>query len=315
MSILVVGGTGTLGRQIVKQALDEGYTVKCLVRDFRRSSFLKNWGAELVYGDLSKPSTLPNTLKGVEILIDASTLRPTSNYTSEVLDWRGKLALIEAGKLIGLKKFIFFSILNAKNNPKIPLLNLKTQIEKKLEDSSLNYTIFQCSGFFQGLISQYAFPILEKETIWLQKDSPPVAYLDTQDAAKAVVESLKVKSYDKKTVALIGQKFWSSKDVITLCERLSGQTANITYIPSFAFIVLRTFFRNFQSTWNIADRLQFGELSQESNKNVNNIQEFTWNSERLNLENYLQEYFGKILKKLREANYQQTQKSNEISFL
>ena len=296
MSILIVGGTGTLGRQIVKQALDEGYQVKCLVRDFRRSAFLKDWGAELVYGDLSIPSTLPLALKGIKIIIDAATIRSTSSYTSEVVDWRGKLALVEASKLVGIKKFVSFSILNASKNQSIPLLDLKVKIEKELEKSGLNYTIFQCSGFFQGLISQYALPVLENETIWLPGDSAPVAYLDTQDA-------------------LIGEKFWTPKEIIQLCERLSGKTANISYIPVFAFGILSRFFRLFEFTWNIADRLQFGEISNDASLSIKPSNEITWPVNRLSLESYLQEYFGKILKKLRETNYQQSQKSDEISFL
>ena len=94
MSILVIGGTGTLGRQIVKQALDEGYQVKCMVRDFRRGAFLKEWGAELIYGDLSIPSTLPLALKGVKIVIDSATVRSTSTYTSETIDWKGKIFVV-----------------------------------------------------------------------------------------------------------------------------------------------------------------------------------------------------------------------------
>ena len=314
MSILVIGGTGTLGRQIVKQALDEGYSVKCLVRDFRRSAFLKDWGAELVYGDLSIPSTLPLALKGVKIVIDSATIRSTSNYTSETIDWKGKLALIEASKLVGIKKFIYFSVLNASKNPSIPLLDLKVRMENELAKSGLNYTVFQCSGFFQGLISRYALPVLESETIWLPGDSEPIAYLDTQDAAKAVVQTLTNPDYDQKIFSLIGEKFWTPQEIIQLCERLSGKTAKISYIPVILFGVLRRFFRLFEFTWNIADRLQFGEISNNSGLSSKPTNEIVWPITRLGLENYLQEYFGKILKKLRETNYQQSQNSSEISF-
>ena len=314
MSILVVGSTGTLGRQIVKQALDEGYQVKCLVRDFRRSSFLQDWGAELVYGDLSIPSTLPLAFRGVKIVIDSATIRSTSSYTSETIDWKGKLALLEAAKLNGVKKFIYFSVLNAAKNPSIPLMDLKLRIEKELEKSNINYTIFQCSGFFQGLISQYALPVLENETIWLPGDSAPVAYIDTQDAAKAVVRTLKSSNYDNKKVSLIGEKFWTPKEIIQLCERLSGKTAKISYIPVIAFTLLRNFFRLFEFTWNIADRLQFGEIVNSQGLSTKPSNEISWTTNRLGLEGYLQEYFGKILKKLRETSYL-SQQSDEISFL
>ena len=111
MSVLVIGGTGTLGRQIVKQALEEGFKVKCLVRDFRRGAFLKDWGAELIYGDLSKPSTIPSSLAGTSVIIDAATIRSTNSYTAEAVDGR-KLALIEAAKVAKIKKYLFF-IFNA----------------------------------------------------------------------------------------------------------------------------------------------------------------------------------------------------------
>jgi|TARA_B110000046_G_scaffold62583_1_gene70119 uncharacterized protein YbjT (DUF2867 family) len=314
MSILVIGGTGTLGRQVVKRALDNGYQVKCLVRDFRRGAFLKDWGAELVYGDLSIPSTIPMALKGVNIIIDSATIRSTSSYTSETIDWKGKLALIEAAKLVGIKKFVFFSVLNASKSPFIPLLDLKEKVEKKLETSGLDYTIFQCSGFFQGLISQYALPVLENETIWLPRDAAPVAYLDTQDAARVVLETIKENNYVNQKVSLIGDKFWSPKEIINLCERLSGKTANISYIPVFAFSFLGKFFRFFEFTWNIADRLQFGEIANNPTLSIKPSNEVDWSVPRLSLENYLQEYFGKILKKLRETNYQQSQNASEISF-
>jgi uncharacterized protein YbjT (DUF2867 family) len=314
MSLLVIGGTGTLGRQIVKQAIDEGYQVKCFTRNLRRANFLKDWGAELIYGDLSLPETIPPALKGVSFIIDAATVRPTDDYNAETVDWKGKIALIEAAKLAKIKKFIFLSVLGASANRAIPLVDLKLKITESLGSMPFACTIFQCSGFFQGIINQYAIPILENKTIWLLGNSSSIAYIDTQDAAVSIVKNLDDLEPGAKTIALIGKKFWTSEEIVALCERLSGKTAKVLYIPAIALSILSRFLRLFEFTWNISDRLQFSELSADNSQPNKLPREIEGVNERLGLENYLQEYFGKIMKKLKETNYQQSQ-NNEISFL
>ena len=109
MSLLIIGGTGTLGRQIVLQALTKGYPVRCLVRNFRKANFLREWGAELVYGDLSRPETIPPCLKGISGIIDASTSRANELNSLKKVDWKGKLYLIEAAKVANIQRLIFFS--------------------------------------------------------------------------------------------------------------------------------------------------------------------------------------------------------------
>ena len=109
MSLLIIGGTGTLGRQVVLQALTKGYQVRCMVRNFRKANFLKEWGVELVYGDLTRPETIPPCLKGITAVIDVSTSRANESDSLKKVDWFGKLCLIEAIEVASIKRFIFFN--------------------------------------------------------------------------------------------------------------------------------------------------------------------------------------------------------------
>lgn len=319
MSLLVLGGTGTLGRQIVRKALDEGFQVKCFVRSFKKAAFLKEWGAELVYGDLRIAETIPLTLFGITAIIDASTARPTDLYSTSQIDLYSKYVLIESAKKANIERYIFFSILNARQYPNIPLMDLKVKVENKLHDSDLNYTIFTLGGFFQGLIRQYALPILENQTIWLTGDMTSIAYMDTQDIAKFAIRSLSLSQANKKSFPLVGSSSWTSLQIIELCEKLSGQRSKISQVPIYFLKFARDFTNFFQWSWNISERLAFTEVINRgdnfytSMNEVYNLLQIKYD-ETTQLENYLQEYFAKVMKKLKELNYKMGEESNKIEF-
>ena len=254
MSLLILGGTGTLGRQIVLQALTKGYKVRCIVRNFRKANFLKEWGAELVYGDLMYPETLPPCLKGITAVIDASTSRLEEPDSLKKVDWDGKLHLIDAAKAANIKRFIFFSVQNVEQFETIPLMKLKYGIERRLKKSNIPYTIFRLTGFYQGLIEQYAIPILENLPIWITNQNIYISYMDTQDIAKFCLRSLQIPKTTNQIFFLSGSKSWVSSEIITLCEQLAGQTAKVQQIPLIILKLTSNFFEFFENTFhNICD--------------------------------------------------------------
>jgi len=317
MSLLIIGGTGTLGRQIVLQALTKGYQVRCLVRNFRKANFLKEWGVELVYGDLAKPETIPPCLKGISAIIDASTSRPTELDSLKNVDWEGKLYLIEAAEAANIQRFIFFSAQNVEQFKNIPLMKLKYGIECKLKNSTIPYTIFRLPGFYQGLIEQYAIPILENLPIWVTNENIYVSYMDTQDIAKFCLRSLQLPKTINETFFLSGLKGWVSTEIINLCEQLAGQSAKVQKVSSFILKLVSNFFGFFEWGQNISDRLAFVDiLNIENNFSKSTFELYKMfkvdASEIIQLDDYFLEYFIRLLKRLRDINFEDVQKQKNL---
>ncbi|CAG9465685.1 unnamed protein product [Pedinophyceae sp. YPF-701] len=310
-SMLVIGGTGTLGRQIVRQALDQGYDVRVIVRPRENpADFVRDWGATTVQADLTDPASIPAAMVGVHTVIDAATARPEESISK--VDWEGKKALIQTAQALGIKRYIFFSIDGCDKHPEVPLMSVKACTEEFLADSGLPYTTLRLCGFMQAIIGNYAVPILEDRTVWGTKDQTRTAYLDTQDIARMTLAAINRPETIGKTLTLAGPKSYTIEEVITLCEELSDSEAQVTKVPLGVLKFTRALLSKFQWATDAADRLAFADVLQDE-ADLSAQMDETYKMLDIDpasittLEDYLGQYFNKIMKRLKEVGAQSRQ--------
>lgn len=310
-SMLVVGSTGTLGRQVVRKALDAGYDVRCTVRPRQTpADFLRDWGATTVQVDLNDPTSIPAALVGIHTVVDCATARPEES--AQKIDWDGKVALIQCAQAMGIQRYMFFSIHNCDKHPEVPLMQMKTCTEQYLADSGLNYTIFRLCGFMQAIIGNYAVPILEDKQVWGTSDDTKTAYLDSQDVARMALAALRSDATQGKTMTLAGPKAWTVEEVIALCEKYADAEADVTRVPVWLLKSTRNILKSFQWARDAADRLAFADIL-SSSETFSAPMDETYKmldvdpSSITTLESYLQEYYTNIMKKLKQAGAQSRQ--------
>ena len=305
MKILLVGATGTLGRQIAKKAVEEGHEVRCIVRNPRKASFLQEWGCELTKGDLLIKDDITYALQDIEAVIDAATCRPDDSKSIYETDWEGKLNLFNQCEQKGVKRIIFLSILLTEEFRNVPLMDVKFCTEKLLEKSEFNYTIFKCAAFMQGVIGQFAIPILDSQAVWMSGAPTKIAYINTQDMANIIVSSIDNLNTYKLSLPLVGPKAWNANEIISLCEKYSKRKAKIFRVADFILKATQSAVSFFEDSLNVAERLAFAEVT-SSGKELNADMSKTLElldikqSDMTSLDNYLKEYYEQILKRLKE---------------
>jgi len=114
MKILVTGATGKVGSRLVPRLLAKGYDVSILVRDIAKADDLIQSGAKAVTGDLFEPATLVPAVKGMDAVIHLAALFRTFTDNEGIIktNREGSIALAQAAREAGVKRFVFTSTSN-----------------------------------------------------------------------------------------------------------------------------------------------------------------------------------------------------------
>jgi len=148
--ILVTGGTGFIGRNLVENLISNGYQVRTLLKPSQKTPNLpKGVPIEAVVCSLSDERGLRAALKGIDIVFHlAGSERLSSRSNLMEVDVNGTNSLLQASKKSKVKRLIYLSHLGADQNSAFPVLKAKALAEKAIINSGVSYTIFRTSHVY-----------------------------------------------------------------------------------------------------------------------------------------------------------------------
>jgi NADH dehydrogenase len=149
VKIFLTGGTGFVGREVVRQLCGAGHKVRCLVRDMERAKRLLPSIVELQPGDLTDPEGFKAGLKECQAVIHlVGILVEKGGSTFERIHHQGTTDLLRAASEAGIRRVVHMSTLGSRPNAKSRYHQTKYQAEQAVIRSGLDWTIFRPSVIF-----------------------------------------------------------------------------------------------------------------------------------------------------------------------
>lgn len=151
MKVFITGGTGFVGREIVRKLCGGGISVRLLARSLGSASKLAslNKCGETISGDIFSQAALDEGIQGCDAVIHlVGILKEIGGQTYERVHFEGARNVIDAAVRAGAGHFVLMSAENTR--PDAPSRYHKTKFlaEEYLKKSGLRYTIIRPSVMF-----------------------------------------------------------------------------------------------------------------------------------------------------------------------
>lgn len=111
MRVLVTGGSGFVGRELLGVLHAHGHVVRALVRSEQAAAVVEARGAQAVRGDLTSPTALSTVCEGVDAVVHLAAHVADHGDTRLFyeVNVEGTRAIIEAARRSGARRFIHIS--------------------------------------------------------------------------------------------------------------------------------------------------------------------------------------------------------------
>jgi uncharacterized protein YbjT (DUF2867 family) len=221
--ILVTGATGLNGSELVRRLSAKGIPSRALVRNPAKAQPLASLpNVEVVEGDMARPDSLTDALRGVE----RAMLISSSDQTMVEV----QSTFIEAARRAGVQHIVKLSGIIPELDSPFRFARMHAEIEKRLEASGVAYTHLRAGEFMPSYFRQVP-SIVARGVMALPMADARIASVDIGDIAEVAIAVLTTSGHEGKTYPLTGPESLTMADVAAKLSAAIGKPVRYVDVP------------------------------------------------------------------------------------
>lgn len=233
MTILIAGGSGMLGTQVVRLLTARGLPVRILTRDPERARHLAGDHVEIVAGDVRDRDAAARAAVGAQTVISAiHGFSGTGGGSPRTVDGAGNDNMIQAAKAGGAAHFILVSVQGAAPDHPMELFRMKYQAEQALRASGLAWTIIRPTAYMETWAKLIGEPLIKTgKTRLFGRGNNPINFVSLHDVARFAELAVVDPGLRGVVVEVGGPENLSMAQVAQTFVRETGKVGNVSHVP------------------------------------------------------------------------------------